>query len=101
MLVYDFKYPDLARITYHHYVKNRKQLNGHQFHMINLNHLEYSRRINPLKPEYIPTLADASETAEALIEALRKTDRTTGSGSVLQSVRYQLPGECHFLFHQT
>jgi hypothetical protein len=79
MLVYDFKYPDLARITYHHYVKNRKQLNGHQFHMINLNHLEYSRRINPLKPEYIPTLADASETAEALIEALRKTDRTTGA----------------------
>jgi type IV secretory pathway TraG/TraD family ATPase VirD4 len=79
MLVYDFKYPDLARITYHHYVKNRKQLNGHQFHMINLNHLEYSRRINPLKPEYILTLADASETAEALIEALRKTDRTTGA----------------------
>jgi hypothetical protein len=79
MLVYDFKYPDLARITYHHYVKNRKQLNGHQFHMINLNHLEHSRRINPLKPEYIPTLADASETAEALIEALRKTDRTTGA----------------------
>jgi hypothetical protein len=79
MLVYDFKYPDLARITYHHYLKNRKQLNGHQFHMINLNHLEYSRRINPLKQEYIPTLADASETAETLIEALRKTDRTTGA----------------------
>jgi hypothetical protein len=79
MLVYDFKYPDLALVAYNHYLKNRKQLPGHRFHMINLNQVEYSRRINPLRPEYIPTLADASETAEALVEALRKTDRTSGA----------------------
>jgi len=79
MLVYDFKYPDLARLTYNHYQKNKEVLKNHQFHIINLNQIEYSRRINPLKPEYISTLADASETAEALIEALRKTDRTSGA----------------------
>ena len=79
MLVYDFKYPDLARLTYNHYLKNKKSLKAHQFHMINLNQIEYSRRINPLKSEYITTLADASETAEALIEALRKTNRTSGA----------------------
>ncbi len=79
MMVYDFKYPDLAKVTYNHYLKQKKVLKSHQFHMINLNQLEHSRRINPLKPEYISTLADASETAEALIEALRKTSRTSGA----------------------
>ena len=34
--------------------------------------IEYSRRINPLKREYIEILADATETAEALYESLQK-----------------------------
>ncbi len=79
MMVYDFKYPDLAKVAYNHYLQNRLILKSHKFHVINLNNIVYSRRVNPLKSDYIRTLADASEAAEALVEALRKTDRTTGA----------------------
>lgn len=81
MVVYDFKYPDLAKIAYHHYRKQLKEgkLQSFNFHVINLNNLEKSRRINPLKAEYIKTMAAATETAEALIEALRKSDKSHGT----------------------
>lgn len=81
MLVYDFKDPDLGEITYYHYLLNKKRgvLNGYTFHAVNLNKIEKSRRINPLKPEYITKLADATETATSLVEALRKGDKGGGS----------------------
>lgn len=81
MVVYDFKYPDLAKVAYHHYHKQLKEgkLQSFNFHVINLNKLEKSRRINPLKAEYIKTMAAATETAEALIEALRKSDKSHGT----------------------
>lgn len=80
-LVYDYKYPDLAKITYYHYLVNKQygKLQKHKFHAIDLNNVEYSRRINPLKTEYIKGLADATETADALLQALRKTDSNTGT----------------------
>lgn len=79
--VYDFKFPDLGQIAYYHYLlaKQQEKLNGFAFHVINLNDIEKSRRINPWKAEYIKTLADAAETAEALVEALKKGDRSGGS----------------------
>ena len=81
MLVYDFKYPDLANVAYHHYRKQLKKgmLANFNFHVINLDQLEKSRRINPLKAEYIKSMASATETAEALIEALRKSDKRRGA----------------------
>lgn len=83
MLVYDFKYPDLAEIAYFHYLKN-KQNNGplskHQFHVVNVDQLEYSKRVNPILPHYIETLSDANETAEAIVLALKKGG-STGSGA--------------------
>ncbi|MDZ7606507.1 MAG: type IV secretory system conjugative DNA transfer family protein [Cyclobacteriaceae bacterium] len=77
MLVYDFKYPDLARVAYHHYKLTARK--SHLFHVLNLNCPELSRRVNPLKATYITSLAAASETAEALIEALRKSDKAHGA----------------------
>ncbi|GAA4339664.1 type IV secretion system DNA-binding domain-containing protein [Mucilaginibacter gynuensis] len=79
--LYDFKYPDLGQIAYYHYVMAKKagKLKGFSFHVMNLNDVERSRRINPWKSEYIRTLADASETAEALVEALKKGDKSGGS----------------------
>lgn len=80
-LVYDYKSPDLSRVAYYHYLKGRKHgvLKKHRFHVIDLNNVEYSRRVNPLKPAYIKTLAEATETADALLKALRKTDNHTAS----------------------
>jgi hypothetical protein len=39
-----------------------------------MDQVEYSKRINPLKRDYIQTLADASETAEAIVESLQKSE---------------------------
>lgn len=80
-LIYDFKFPDLGRIAYHQFRKCRLEgkLEGFGFHVINLNQVEKSRRINPFRADYIRTLADASETAEALVEALKKGDKASGS----------------------
>jgi hypothetical protein len=79
--LYDFKFPDLGQIAYYHYLlaKQRGHLVGHDFHVVNLNEVERSRRINPWRREYIRSLADASETAEALVEAMKKGDRGGGS----------------------
>lgn len=82
LVVYDFKFPDLARLTYYKYNQNgtRGILPATtQFNVINLTDVEYSRRVNPLKAVYIQTLADAQETAEALIEALKKGNAQQGS----------------------
>ncbi|MBS1528112.1 MAG: type IV secretion system DNA-binding domain-containing protein [Bacteroidetes bacterium] len=79
--LYDFKYPDLGRIAYYHYLKAKQNglMKAFGFHVINLSQVEQSRRINPWRREYIRSLADASETAEALVEAMKKGDRSGGS----------------------
>ncbi|UOE50922.1 type IV secretion system DNA-binding domain-containing protein [Mucilaginibacter sp. SMC90] len=79
--VYDFKFPDLGRIAYYHYLLARQggKMKGFQFHVINLDDVEKSRRINPWRSGYIRTLADAAETAEGLVEALKKGDSSGGS----------------------
>ncbi|HEY4198750.1 MAG TPA: type IV secretion system DNA-binding domain-containing protein [Mucilaginibacter sp.] len=79
--LYDFKFPDLGHIAYYHYLlaKQNGKLKGFAFHVINLNDIEKSRRINPWRADYIQSLADAAETAEALVEALKKGDRSGGS----------------------
>lgn len=79
--LYDFKYPDLGHIAYYHFLlaKQRGKLKGFTFHVLNLNEVEKSRRINPWRADYIRSLADAAETAEALVEALKKGDRSGGS----------------------
>jgi hypothetical protein len=79
--LYDFKFPDLGQIAYYHYLKGKQlgKLKGYTFHVLNLNDPEKSRRINPWRSDYIRSLADAAETAEALVEALKKGDRSGGS----------------------
>jgi uncharacterized membrane protein YgdD (TMEM256/DUF423 family) len=82
LAVYDFKFPDLARTVYYNYNKNinEKVIPDYtQFHVINLSDVERSGRVNPIKAEYIQTLADAQETAEALIEALKKGGASHGA----------------------
>ncbi|WP_339675512.1 type IV secretion system DNA-binding domain-containing protein [Cyclobacterium marinum] len=81
MCLYDFKFPDLGQIAYHHYLlaKQQGKIQNHRFLVVNMDQVEYSKRINPLKREYLQTLADASETAEAIVESLQKTESSGGS----------------------
>ncbi|GAA4331843.1 type IV secretion system DNA-binding domain-containing protein [Mucilaginibacter gynuensis] len=79
--VYDFKFADLGQIAYYHYLKAKQvgKLKNYAFHVLNLNDPAKSRRINPWRAAYIHSLADAAETAEGLIEALKKGARSDGS----------------------
>jgi type IV secretory pathway TraG/TraD family ATPase VirD4 len=83
LCIYDFKFPDLAKIAYYHYlVKKQKDLNyRHQFNVINLNEVEKSKRLNPFKKEYIRTLAEAQEMAESMVSSLQKGGSSSGGGS--------------------
>ncbi|CAH0267716.1 MULTISPECIES: type IV secretory system conjugative DNA transfer family protein [unclassified Pedobacter] len=79
--LYDFKFPDLGRIAYYHFLQGKKRgkLKDFNFHVLNLTDVEKSRRINPFRCDYIAMLADASETAEGTVEALKKGDKASGS----------------------
>lgn len=83
LCIYDFKFPDLGQIAYYHYLtKKSKDSNyKHKFHVINLNDVEKSKRINPFKKEYVKTLAEAQEMAEAMVSSLQKGGASAGGGS--------------------
>ncbi|WP_181308808.1 type IV secretory system conjugative DNA transfer family protein [Rufibacter sp. XAAS-G3-1] len=98
LALYDFKFPDLGKIAYYHYLINKKKgiLKGFKFHVINFNSVEHSRRFNPLKPEYLPTLADATETAEALLQSLTKSDKESGAAQFFTQSAVNFLASCIF-----
>jgi hypothetical protein len=98
--VYDFKYPDLGKIAYYHYLlaKQNGKCAKHQFYVINLNDVEKSCRTNPWRSDYLNTLADASESAEALVEALKKGDKASGSDQFFTQSAINFLAACIFFF---
>lgn len=74
LCIYDYKFPDLGKIAYYHYLQKKKNNKKykHNFVVINLNDVEKSKRLNPLKREYIQTLAQAQEMAESMVFSLQK-----------------------------
>ena len=84
MMVYDFKYPTLAKTLFYQFCKNRKAgrlPKGCSFRTINFTDVEYSDRINPIQRKYIPDLAAASETAATLLASLNKGGGEKKGGS--------------------
>ena len=84
MMVYDFKYPTLAKTLFYQYCKNRKAGKLPEncgFRTINFTDVEYSDRINPIQRKYIPDLAAASETAATLLASLNKGSGEKKGGS--------------------
>ena len=83
LCIYDFKFPSLGEIAYyHHLLKKKTDPNyKHKFHVVNLDEVEYSRRVNPFKKKYINTLAQAQEMAESMVSALQKGGSSGGGGS--------------------
>ncbi|ATN07224.1 mobilization protein [Chryseobacterium indologenes] len=83
LCIYDFKFPDLAQIAYYHYLIKKSKESGynHQFHVINLNEVERSKRVNPFHKKYIQTLAEAQEMAESMVSSLQKGGSSSGGGS--------------------
>jgi len=102
LCVYDFKFPDLGQVAYYHFLlaKQRGRLKSHNFHVLNLTNVEKSRRINVLRADYIQTLADASETAEALVEALKKGDKSGGADQFFTQSAVNFLASCIYFFSQ-
>ena len=84
MMVYDFKYPALAKTLFYQFCKNRKAGKlppNCGFRTVNFTDVEYSDRINPIQRKYIPDLAAASETAATLLASLNKGGGEKKGGS--------------------
>lgn len=100
LCVYDYKHPDLGKIAYYHYLLAKQSGRGRDmsFHVINLSDVERSRRVNPLRHTYLTTLADAAETAEGLVEALKKGDKSTGSDQFFTQSAINFAAACIYFF---
>ena len=84
MMVYDYKFPTLAKTLFYQYCKNKKNgklPNNCGFRIVNFTDVEYSNRINPIQRKYIPDLAAASETAATLLASLNKGGGEKKGGS--------------------
>lgn len=84
IMVYDYKFPALARNLFYQYCKNRKQGSLPKncgFRIVNFTDVEYSNRANPIQRKYIPDLAAASETAATLLSSLNKGSGEKKGGS--------------------
>lgn len=73
MLVYDFKYPDLSLIAYSTLLKNYKAYPSKPaFYTINFDDPTSSNRCNPLDPEMMIDITDATESARSILLGLNK-----------------------------
>ncbi len=73
MMVYDFKFPSLAKETYsfYEYYKDTFKVTP-KFTVISLDDIPYSNFVNPLSPELITKTADAIEASQTVLYNLNK-----------------------------
>jgi TusA-related sulfurtransferase/uncharacterized membrane protein YgdD (TMEM256/DUF423 family) len=73
MFVYDFKFDDLSRITYNHFLKHRNVYKVQpQFYVINFDDLQRSHRSNPLDPSTLFDVTDANESSRTIMLGLNR-----------------------------
>ncbi len=72
--IYDFKYPDLTLLAYHHYLRNRRRYPVEpKFFYIDFSNPSFSHRCNPLNPELLQDLLDAIQAARTILLAINRT----------------------------
>lgn len=73
MFVYDFKYDDLSRIVYNWLQQNKQNyLVKPSFYVINFDNLSVSHRCNPLDPNSMNDITDATESARTILLGLNR-----------------------------
>jgi len=71
MFVYDFKFDDLTRIAYNHYLENKHRFRvAPAFYVINFDELNRSHRCNPLDASTMMDITDAAESSRAIMLGL-------------------------------
>jgi hypothetical protein len=75
MFVYDFKYDDLSRIAYNHYLKckSKHYKIEPKFYLINFDDLTRCHRCNPLDPSGMNDITDAVESARTIMLGLNRS----------------------------
>jgi YWFCY protein/Type IV secretory system Conjugative DNA transfer len=73
LFVYDFKFDELTRITYNHFLKHKGAYKiCPRFYTINFDKLSLSNRCNPLDASSIHDITDAGQSARTLLLALNR-----------------------------
>ncbi|MBO9683392.1 MAG: YWFCY domain-containing protein [Flavisolibacter sp.] len=73
MFIYDYKYDDLTKIAYNHYLKHRnKYVIPPSFYCINFDDLTHSHCCNPLDPANMHDITDAVEAARVIMLGLNR-----------------------------
>lgn len=73
MLVYDFKFPSLAKETYAFFQYYKKNYNIEpDFSVISIDDIELSNFVNPISPDLIRKAADAIEASQTVLYNLNK-----------------------------
>lgn len=75
MFIYDFKYDDLSRIAYNHFLKckSSKYKVEPKFFVINFDDLSRCHRCNPLDPDSMLDITDAVESARTIMLGLNRS----------------------------
>jgi DNA-binding transcriptional regulator YbjK len=73
MFVYDFKYDDLSKIVYNWLQQNKHNYSVKpSFYVINFDNLSVSHRCNPLDPNSMNDITDATEGARTILLGLNR-----------------------------
>ena len=73
MFVYDFKYDDLSKIVYNWLQQNTHKYSiNPSFYVINFDNLSISHRCNPLDPNMMNDITDATESARTILLGLNR-----------------------------
>ena len=73
MFVYDFKYDDLSKIVYNWLQQNKHKYSVlPSFYVINFDNLSVSHRCNPLDPNMMNDITDATESARTILLGLNR-----------------------------
>ena len=73
MFVYDFKYDDLSKIVYNWLQQNKHNYSVKpSFYVINFDNLSKSHRCNPLDPNTMNDITDATESARTILLGLNR-----------------------------
>lgn len=71
LFIHDFKYPDLTRVAYNHFLKNKNCYQAEpEFHILNFEDIQ--QRCNPLLPASIRSITDAASASRAILLGLNQ-----------------------------
>lgn len=73
MFVYDYKFDDLSKIAYNAYLKSKGSYQvPPKFYVINFEDLSLSHRCNPLDPQSMTDITDATESSRTIMLGLNR-----------------------------